>query len=127
VIRLIDETLEDEGYTVATEHVISLKDGVSNLGQFLTNHQPALILFDLSPPYQQNWNFLQLLRKIPMVQRIPIVLTTVNKVALEKTVGKTDAFELMGTREDLAPIVAEINRLTLRRHAGQMAAVVGSR
>jgi hypothetical protein len=44
-------------------------------------------------------------------------LTTVNQVALENIVGKTSAFEILGTRDNLAPIVAEINQRVRRSHA----------
>src|SRR4051812_26932487 len=43
--------------------------------------------------YQENWNFLQLLCKIPELAAIPMVFTTVNKAALENAVGSTKAFE----------------------------------
>jgi CheY-like chemotaxis protein len=111
VLRLIRSTLQDEGYTVATEHIVNFKDGEASLSRFLTNHQPAVVVYDLAPPYEENWNFLQLLRKIPDVAAIPMVLTTVNKAALERAVGRTDAFEIVGTRDNLGPVVEEINRV----------------
>jgi CheY-like chemotaxis protein len=110
VLRLIRSTLEDEGYTVATAHIISFKEGEANLAQFLSNHRPAVIVYDVAPPYKENWNFLQLLREIPQVADIPMVLTTVNKAALEDVVGSTDAFEILGTRDNLAPLVDGVNR-----------------
>jgi len=105
VLRLIRSALEDEGYTVATEHIVSFKDGTANLAQFLFNHQPVVFVYDLAPPYKEKWTFLQLLRKIPEVAAISVVLTTVNKTALESLVGKTDAFEILGTRDNLAPLI----------------------
>src|SRR5262245_2735571 len=116
VLRLIRAVLEDEGYTVATEHIVSFKDGEANLAQFLLNHRPTVVVYDLAPPYKENWNFLQLLCKIPEVASIPMVLTTVNKVALEPVVGKTDTFEILGTRDNLAPLIDEINRVVRSRH-----------
>src|SRR5262245_49857154 len=108
VLRLIRSTLEDEGYEVVTEHIVHFRDGDANVVEFTTRHQPSLILYDLAPPYQENWDFLELLRRIPEVAAIPMVLTTVNKLALEKTVGQTDAFEILGTRDNLAPVVDAI-------------------
>jgi hypothetical protein len=58
------------------------------------NHRPAVIVYDVAPPYKENWNVLQLLCEIPQVADIPMVLTAVNKTALESVVGKTDAFEI---------------------------------
>jgi CheY-like chemotaxis protein len=119
VLRLIRSTLQDEGYAVVTEHIISFRDGDANLTRFLRTHHPSVVLYDLAPPYQENWNFLQLLCKIPEIAAIPMVLTTVNKRALENTVGKTNAFEFLGTRDNLGPVVAEINRsVRLRRRSG---------
>jgi len=110
VIRLIRSALEDEGYTVATEHIVSFKDGATNLAEFLSNHRPAVVVYDVAPPYMENWNFLQLLCKIPDIAATPMVLTTVNNAALEKVAGKTRAFEILGTRDNLAPLVQEVNR-----------------
>lgn len=110
VVRLIRSVLEDEGYTVATEHIEKIREGMVDLRQFLSNYRPNLILYDLAPPYKENWTFLQLLREIPDFVDIPLVLTTVNKRALESFVGQTQAFEVLGTRDNLAPLVEEINR-----------------
>jgi CheY-like chemotaxis protein len=110
VLRLIRGALQDEGYTVVTEHIVNFKDGAANLLGFLTAHRPAVVVYDVAPPYEENWNFLQLLCRVPEVAEIPMVLTTVNKRALEKAVGATKAFEILGTRDNLAPLVAEINR-----------------
>jgi CheY-like chemotaxis protein len=110
VLRLIHDVLQDEGYAVVTDHIHTFKDGDENLVDFLAKHRPALLLYDLAPPYQENWNFLQLLRRIPEVSSLPMVLTTVNKAALETIVGKTDAFEILGTHDNLAPVVEAINR-----------------
>ena len=110
VLRLIHDVLQDEGYTVVTDHIHSFKDGDANLIDFLSKHRPSLLLYDLAPPYQENWNFLQLLCRVPAVASLPMVLTTVNKAALEKVVGETDAFEILGTHDNLAPVVEAINR-----------------
>jgi CheY-like chemotaxis protein len=117
VLRLIHDVLQDEGYAVVTDHIHTFKDGDANLVDFLSKHRPSLLLYDLAPPYQENWNFLHLLRRIPDVSSIPMVLTTVNKAALEKVVGKTEAFEILGTHDDLAPVVEAINRTLRSTHA----------
>lgn len=110
VLRLIRTALEDEGYGVVTEHIVHFRDGDADLIDFLATYRPSLLLYDLAPPYQENWNFLQLLQRIPEVSSLPMVLTTVNKAALEKTVGRTDAFEILGTLDNLAPVVDAVNR-----------------
>src|SRR5262245_30634722 len=110
VLRLIRSTLQDEGYAVVTEHIAKFREGDKDLTRFLTKHHPSVVAYDLAPPYLENWNFLDLLRRTPQLASIPMVLTTVNKAALDRIVGETDAFEILGTHDNLAPVIAEINR-----------------
>lgn len=119
VLRVIRSVLEDEGYTVAVKHIVDFKEGMANLGQFLDEHRPNVIIYDLAPPYQENWNFLQLVQSIPRLAAIPMILTTVNKAALEHTVGHTDAFEILGTRDNLAPLVENVNSVVRRDRTGR--------
>jgi hypothetical protein len=76
-----------------------------------SNQDVVRILRDV---LEDNWTFLQLVRQIPAMSKCPLVLTTVNKAALEHLVGTTDAFEVLGTRDDLAPLVESINRIVRR-------------
>jgi DNA-binding NarL/FixJ family response regulator len=68
-------------------------------------HDPAVIIYDISIPYDKNWTFLRLLLDSESMHRRKVVLTTTNKKRLEELVGATDAFEIVGKPYDLEMIV----------------------
>ena len=53
-------------------------------------------------------HYLAALRLIPETGRLPFIVTTANKIALEKAVGPTDAIEITGTAADFDAVTAAI-------------------
>lgn len=110
LVRIVREVLEDEGYNAVSGHVTDIKSGKLDLERFLAKHQPDAVVYDIAPPYYENWTFLQRLLRRPEFRGPVLIITTVNKRALEREVGRTDAFEVVGTRAGLAPLVDAVNR-----------------
>jgi len=114
LVALLRETLEDEGLNVTTAHIREIKSGREDLPKFLKRHRPDVIIYDLAPPYSDNWRFLHLVRE--SFGDRGLVLTTVNKKALEKTVGRTGTFEIEGRRSDLSRVVRTVLDEVKKRH-----------
>ena len=110
VVTLIREVLEEEGFHTVVGHVPSFKSGKDDLLAFLETHDPAAIVFDVAPPYEDNWRFLQLVRDTRSAQGRAFVVTTTNKARLEKQVGDTGAIEVVGKPFDLQEIVDAVKR-----------------
>jgi CheY-like chemotaxis protein len=106
LVGLLRETLEDEGLKVVTTHIHEIKAGREDLPRFLKKHDPDAIVYDLAPPYSDNWRFLELLRGA--FGDRGLVLTTVNRKALLKSVGKVDVHEIEGRRSDLSRVVRSV-------------------
>jgi DNA-binding response OmpR family regulator len=106
LVALLRETLEDEGFNVAVAHIRDMKAGRENVPAFLRKHEPDVIVYDLAPPYRDNWQFLDLLRKA--FGDRGLVLTTVNRKALTKAVGRVDVHEIEGRRSDLSRVVRAV-------------------
>lgn len=68
---------------------------------FVRRHQPDVIVFDVSFPYDHNWMRYREFRQADGVRDIPIVLTTTNTKALREIVGATEALEIVGKPYDL--------------------------
>ena len=51
---------------------------------FLSRHDPAVIVYDVSIPYDKNWTFLRLLLDSESMHGRKVVLTTTNKNRLEE-------------------------------------------
>jgi CheY-like chemotaxis protein len=100
-IELISDWFGALGAVVQHARTVSLCEDLAYARTMLEMSRPDAILFDLAVPYDQNWRCLRKLVAVGLFDDIPLVLTTVNRRALESIVGPTDAFEIIGTPHDL--------------------------
>jgi CheY-like chemotaxis protein len=115
-VEMLRACLQQNGFTaVATGHVPGIRNGRTDFLKFIEEHNPAVIVYDVSIPYEENWRFLHLLMSSEAMKGRKVVVTTTNKRVLEQLVGeKTDAHEIVGKPYDLQAIVD-----TVRRAAGR--------
>jgi DNA-binding NtrC family response regulator len=69
-----------------------------------------VIIFDIAPPYEENWTFFQLIKNVKEVEGRKFIITTTNKGILETFVGKTDAIEIVGKPFDIEEIVTTVKK-----------------
>ena len=104
-VDLLRRVLEQEGLQTVVGHIPEIKQGGLDLIAFIGRHVPAVIVYDVSPPYEENWTFLRLVRSSEAVSGRPFVITTTNKPALDALVGGTEAIEIIGKPYDLQQVV----------------------
>ena len=86
-----------------------LRKGVVDFAGYLQTHQPHVVIFDISPPYEQNWAFFRILRDDPAMRGRGLVLTTTNRDRLDEVAGEDSfAIEVVGKPYDLGQIQAAI-------------------
>ena len=108
-VEMLRTCLQQEGFTsVVTGHVPDIKRGRLDFVSFLAEHDPVVLIYDVSIPYEENWTFLQLLISSQEMDGRRVVITTTNKKVLESFVGKTDAIEIHGKPYDLREIVKSV-------------------
>jgi CheY-like chemotaxis protein len=108
LVRLVRETLHDEGYLTIAHHIRALRDGETNITQFLEDRDPPVIIYDLAPPFTLNWQFLTLLNRHPAMRHRKVILTTNNGNAVKEVLG-VDALQIVGQDKDLAALVKAVN------------------
>ncbi len=118
VINLLKLVLEEEGFAVVSGHVPELKSGQQDISAFFAEHDPQVVVYDVSLPYQANWQFFQWVKRLGEEQGRRFVVTTTNKRALDELVGRTPAFELVGKPFDIDQIVGAVRRAMLPAAAG---------
>jgi CheY-like chemotaxis protein len=112
VANLLQTILEDDGYRTVVVYVPDLRRDDPDPLEFLQQHDPAAVVWDIAIPYEQNWSFFQTVQRRGGFQGRGVVLTTTNLRALEGLVGPTGAHEMIGKPFDLDQILAAVRRAT---------------
>jgi DNA-binding response OmpR family regulator len=90
-------------------HLADVKKGEVDFAQFLAEHNPHVVIFDISPPYEENWQCYQRLHDSEAMQSRGFVLTTTNKARLDEVVGTdSHALEIVGEPYDQQQIMTAI-------------------
>jgi DNA-binding response OmpR family regulator len=116
LVEMLKGLLVEHGYYGLDGRAEDVKSGVFDFIDFLETHKPEAIIWDIAPPYDQNWTFCKLLRSVRQLENCPVVLTTTHKQHLDSLAGQdTDAIEIVGKPYDLRSIVVAVTRAIDRR------------
>ena len=108
-VEMLRNCLQQHGFSaVVTGHIHDFQTGESDFPAFIQRHDPGVVVYDVSLPYDKNWTFLRLLLDTEAMHGRKVVVTTTNKHRLEELVGPTDAFEIVGKPYDLERIVGAV-------------------
>jgi CheY-like chemotaxis protein len=111
-IEMLRLVFEQRGWNSASAHVADLKRGRADLLELVRQHQPAVIVYDLAPPYEENLVFLRALRTSSALEDVPFVLTTTNEAAVRKAGGPDDTLEIFGKPFDLGAVCEAADRVS---------------
>ena len=103
-------------------HFADLKKGIIDFGKYMEKHNPEVVIFDLSPPYDENWRFFKTMRDSKTMLGRGSVLTTTNKNRLDEVLGEdSHALEVVGRAKDLQEIDAAIKKETIKAEGMRLA------
>jgi CheY-like chemotaxis protein len=105
-LKTVAQWFEIHGHRVTTSALAAMRRAdLEEIADFLMRHDPDVVVYDIAMPYVPNWDYLTVLRTAPDLPRIPYLVTTPNKSALDRFVGPNDALELLGQPEDLTAVL----------------------
>ena len=108
-IDVLAEHLGDESHVVRT-YIRKFREGSHDLTAFVEEHNPRVVIWDISIPYYRNWEFLQKILNTPILEGRRLIITTPNAAVLRSVVGSdTGAIELAGRSEDLERLVQAVS------------------
>jgi CheY-like chemotaxis protein len=116
IVRLLRVHLENSGFVAIDIPIEEIKTGVSNLQSMLAEHDPKVIVYDIAPPYEQSWRFLQHLRSATDFKGRQFVLTAVNVRAVREALRHGEmVHEIIGKDEDILAVVRAVKEASRAR------------
>ena len=116
VVDLLRIVIEQAGFAVVAGHIDDIKGGQIDLLAFIEQHDPKVIVYDVAPPYDRNWTFLEHLRSRPALKGRQFVLMTTNIARVREVVGTAEnVYEIVGKPFDLDQIVKAVKEASRAR------------
>jgi CheY-like chemotaxis protein len=104
-VDLLKDALERAGFVVVSTYTHAVRTGEVDLDAFIRVHAPKVVVYDIAPPYERNWAFLQNLRRTAL-KDCRFVLTSVNSSQVSRLVARDDRiYEVVGHSDDLDAVV----------------------
>jgi len=115
-IEVLKAALEEQGYAVASGHVSDIKKGQIDVIQFVEEHKPDVVIYDVALPYEENWRFLRLLQSSDAMKKLKWVITTTHKRRLQELVGDCgEVYEVVGKPFDMQKIIDAVKAAIEKR------------
>ncbi len=116
IVRMLRVSLEKAGFVALSMHIEDIKTGAANVKSVLDEHDPSVIVYDIAPPYEQGWRFLEHLRESTDFRKRRFVLTSVNVQAAQEIVGREETvYEIVGKDTDILDIVRAVKEASRAR------------
>lgn len=107
--------LEKVGFIAVLGHVHDIRTGALDLGPFIEQHHPKVIVYDLVMPYDRNWEFMKHVREHPMMNGRQFVITTPNLRAAQAVVGRDQHVHEVVSDADVDAIIMAVREATKAR------------
>lgn len=111
VMEMLRVALEKAGFATVTANVDELRRGAGDLKGLIESHEPSVVIFDLAPPYDHSWVYLESLRTNGPLRGRPLVLTTTNERRVREFVATDEPLiEVFGKPYDIGQVVEAVRR-----------------
>lgn len=93
--QALKTSLAQAGFSTVSPEPRHFQAGALDFERFLSEEEPAVVIYDLAPPYAESWRALQAAGNSESAKERYLILTTRSKAALEQALGRpTEAIEI---------------------------------
>ena len=114
LVELLKARIEAAGFIALILHIADIRTGL-DIETTLKEHDPRVIVYDVVPPYDRSWRFLEHLRGSTSFSGRQFVLTSPNVGQLRALVGMDETvYEIVGG-DDINGIVQAVREASRAR------------
>jgi DNA-binding NtrC family response regulator len=109
IVDILRVALEQAGLVAVTALTPEIRDGHVDLEQFVRQHEPKVVVYDIAPPYEPNWHLFQHVSSMPVMRGRQFVITSTNARHVERLAAPQEhVYEIVGKTEDIGGIVQAV-------------------
>ena len=102
LVEVLRTAFEIAGMVVVSAHLDEIRRGKTSLLEFIDEHNPNVVLLDLTPPYDRSYRFFQHIRGLDQFKARRFVLTSTNVQRAQEAAAPGEAIhEIIGKPYDL--------------------------
>ena len=106
IVDLLRLAFGQAGIVAVSVFTHQIREGAVDVEAFVRQHHPDVIVYDIAPPYMNNWQLFLHVRHLPALEACRFVLTTTNANQVRALAGAdTRVYEIIGKPFDLDQIV----------------------
>jgi CheY-like chemotaxis protein len=116
LVDILRLAMEPAGIVTVSAMTHEIRKGHVNIEAFMAQHDPQVIVYDIAPPYEGNWQLFQHMCRLPALQGRQFVLTSTNAREVQKLAGTNQTiYEVIGKPFDLDQIVRAVKEAARSR------------
>jgi DNA-binding NtrC family response regulator len=109
IVDMLRIWMEQAGLIVVSALTPEIREGSVDIERFVQQHDPRVIVYDIAPPYEANWQLFQHVAAMPVMQGRQFVVTTTNARQVEQIARpQQHVYEIVGKPQDLERIVVAV-------------------
>jgi DNA-binding NtrC family response regulator len=116
VVDMLRIAFETAGFVVVSALTYEVREGRVDMERFIVQHQPSVVVYDIAPPYEANWQLFQHVAAMPVLKGRQFVITSTNARQVERIAGpQQHVYEVVGKPYDLGLLVQAVKEASKAR------------
>jgi hypothetical protein len=109
IVDMMRRAFEPAGIVTVSALTHQIREGAVNVEEFMRQHDPKVVVYDIAPPYDANWQLFKHICGMPAMRDRKLVLTSSNPKHVEELAGRHETvYEVVGRPLDLDRIVRAV-------------------
>src|SRR3954466_3723360 len=90
IVDMLRRAFEPAGIVTVSVLTHQIREGVVDIDAFLRQHNPNVIVYDIAPPYDANWQLFRHVCGMDAMRGRKVVITSTNARHVEELVGRDE-------------------------------------